>query len=180
MQKYAHILNGGSIAGLAMYALFLLSYYVLAYNPMGPVKWVGIWIPALLMYTSLKRYRETELEGFATFRQNFSAAIVFSFVFSSLSAMCIYLHAIAFDASYVQLMITEGLENSAKVKDMMIKLIGRDGYKEMITEYQNLTPAGVAWSDFTSKSFLCFVLAIVFSAVLRKEPPVFPTPHEHT
>lgn len=170
-------MNAGSIAGLVSYALFLLYWYVFDMNPLGPVKWIGLWVPVVFMYMAVKRHREHELEGFITYAQAFTAGLFFSFIYSSLSAMLIYLHALA-DVGYVDKFITENLYAMGEAKDQLLALLSRDQYEEMLNEIKEITHGQLALSDFQSKLFGSVIIALIIAAVLKKNPPIFPTTDE--
>ncbi|HAW20897.1 MAG TPA: hypothetical protein DCX14_12000 [Flavobacteriales bacterium] len=173
MKRYQSILNAGSIAGLLSYGSFLVLYYLLSFNPLGPGKLVAFIGVGVLMYFALKRHLDMELEGFATFRQLLTPALIFSFVFASLNGMLIYLHGAFVDAGFVELVVNDSLESIGPYKDEMINFMGKADYKKMLEEYQNLTFSEVALTDAQSKSFSSILLGLIFALTMRKNPPIF-------
>ncbi|MEZ4721672.1 MAG: DUF4199 domain-containing protein [Flavobacteriales bacterium] len=173
MMRYKHILNMASIAGLLSYALFNLYYYVLGFNPLGPMKFLSFGLISVIFYYAIKTHREIELEGFGRFQQLFIAGLVFSFVYSSLNGMLVYLHGIAFDDSYVEFIKTETLQQVGEYKDTMVSMLGKEAYQEMLDEYDKISPGKLAMGDFQSKSISATLLALFFALILKRNPPVF-------
>ena len=171
--KYRSILNGGSIAGAFSYVMFLVYYYALGMNPIGPAKFITLVGVLFVMFKTLQHYRETKLEGFARFIQLFSPAIIFSFIYASLNGMLVYLHGVALDAGFVEAIIEDNLSSIGQYKDAMVGFIGKDEYQKMIEQYQNTTLADIALGDAQSKSFTTLVAGIIISLILMKKPPIF-------
>lgn len=171
--KYRVILNAGSLAGLFSYLMFLVYYYVFSANPIGPAKFLSLVGVLVLLYWAIKQYRETELEGFATFTQLLPAVFLFSFVYASLNGMLVYLHGAFFDAGYVELIVTDSLESIGQFKDTMIGMVGKDEYKKMIEQYESMDAGTIALSDAQSKSMTALIAGLIMAGVLRRKPPIF-------
>jgi hypothetical protein len=167
------MLNGGSLAGAVAFGFFLLVYYLLGMNPFGGIKLFGIIIPIAFMYLALKRYREEEGEGYLKFGQGLVAGIIFTFVYSSLSAMMVYLFGVFIDGGFLELFIQDNLEALGQSKEQVISFLGKDTYEEMVNEFQQFTVGGLALSDFQSKTMGSFIVALILSAILQKKPPTF-------
>ena len=173
MNHYTTILNGASLAGLIAFALFLTSYYVLSLNPFGAIKFFGLAVPALLMYTAVKKYKEVEGEGFLTYGRGFIAGVMFTFIYASLSAMMIYLYGLTVDGSFVDFFINDNLQSLGEAKDQIISFMGEATYKEMIEEFQKFDLANLAMGDFQSKTIGGFIIALVVATILKQKPPIF-------
>jgi hypothetical protein len=173
MNRYTTLLNGGSLAGAIAFALFLVYFYVLGMNPLGGIKFLSIFVPVVVMYFSMKKYKEVEGEGFMTYGQGFVAGLIFSFVYASLNGMLIYLYGLVIDGSFLELFITDNLETLGQTKDQMISLLGEGTYKEMIAEFQNIGLGDLALSDFQSKLMGGIIITLIMAAILRQNPPVF-------
>ncbi|MEX2596860.1 MAG: DUF4199 domain-containing protein [Salibacteraceae bacterium] len=173
MKRYTTILNGGSLAGALAFALFLIFYKLMAVNPFGGIKFIGLVIPAGLMYLSMKKYKEIEGEGFLTYGKGFLSGILFTFVYSSLSAMLIYLFGYTVDAGFVEFFITDNLQTLGEGKEQLIKFLGEDTYKEMLNEMKSISLEDLAWSDFQSKTIGGFIIALIVAAILKQKPPIF-------
>ena len=178
MNRYTTILNGASLAGLIAFALFLTSYYVLSLNPFGAIKFFGLAVPALLMYTAVKKYKEVEGEGFLTYGKGFVAGVMFTFVYASLSAMLIYLYGLLIDGSFVEFFINDNLQSLGEAKEQILAFMGEDTYKEMIAEFQKFDLASLAMGDFQSKTIGGFIIALIVAAILKQNPPIFDKPNE--
>lgn len=174
MIKWKAILNAGSIAGLVSYGLFLVYFYLFNANPLGPIKWLGIWVPAVFMYIGIKKYREQESEGFIKYGPAFLAGFFFSFIYASLSAMLIYLHAMALDASYVDVFIMDNLKTLGETKEQLLMVFDRDQYEEMLNQIKGMTPGQLALSDFQSKLIGSAIMALIIAGILKKNPPTLP------
>ena len=173
MNHFTTILNGASLAGLIAFALFLTSYYVLSLNPFGAIKFFGLAVPALLMYTAVKKYKEVEGEGFLTYGRGFIAGVMFTFIYASLSAMMIYLYGLTVDGSFVDFFINDNLQSLGEAKDQIISFMGEATYKEMIEEFQKFDLASLAMGDFQSKTIGGFIIALVVATILKQKPPIF-------
>lgn len=173
------MLNSGSLAGAITFALFLLYYYALGLNPLGGIKYFSLVVPIYFMYQSVKKYKQTECEGYLTYGQGFFAALLFSFVYASLSGMLVYLYGLIVDGSFVSFFITDNLQTLGQAKKEMIAILGEDTYRKMLDEFQNIDLGDLALSDFQSKLFGGFFIALIIAAILRQNPPVFEsTEHE--
>jgi len=177
MRRLKTILNYGSLAGLSAHLMFVIYYYAFELNPLGGVKFFSLWVPVVFMYFGLKNYRDNELEGFASFGQLFSLSITFTFIYSSLSAMLVYLHS-TMDAGFIELMINETLEGYGQMKDILLKVMSRDDYEGVIEETKKMDGTLVAMNDFTSKTLGTFIIALIICAVLKKQPPALETDHD--
>lgn len=178
MNRYTTILNGASLAGLIAFALFLTSYYVLSLNPFGAIKFFGLAVPALLMYTAVKKYKEVEGEGFLTYGKGFVVGVMFTFVYASLSAMLIYLYGLIVDGSFVEFFINDNLQSLGEAKEQILSFMGEETYKEMLEEFQKFDLASLAMGDFQSKTIGGFIIALIVAAILKQKPPIFDTPNE--
>ncbi len=178
MNRYTTILNGASLAGLIAFALFLTSYYALSLNPFGAIKFFGLAVPALLMYTAVKKYKETEGEGFLTYGKGFVTGVMFTFIYSSLSAMLIYLYGLIVDASFVDFFINDNLRSLGEAKEQILSFMGEETYEEMIAEFQNFDLASLALGDFQSKTIGGFIIALIVAAILKQKPPIFESSNE--
>jgi hypothetical protein len=173
MKRYSSILNGGSIAGLVAFVFFLIVYYLLGMNPFGGIKFLGLAIPAAFMYFSVRRYRETEGEGFLKYGKGFMVGVMFTFIYSSLSAMLVYLYGLTIDGSFVEFFVNENLNAIGQAKDQLIDFIGKDAYQEMIDEFKKIDVGSLAFSDFQSKTMGGVIIALIIAAILRQNPPIF-------
>lgn len=173
MNKYSPILNNGSIAGLAAFAYFLIIYYVLGANPLGPWKFLGLGIPVFFMYRALIGFRETEGEGFLKYGRGFMLGVLFSFIYSSLCGMLVYLYGLIIDAGFVDLVINENLQALGEGKDQVISLLGKDTYEEMLEEFKAFDLQSLAFNDFQSKSLGSILIALIMAAVVKQNPPTF-------
>lgn len=134
---------------------------------------MGIVVPAVLMYWSVKKYKETEGEGFLLYGRGFLVGVLFTFVYSSLSGMLVYLHGLLIDASFVDFFIQENLQALGETKDQLIGFLGKEAYAEMIAEFEKFDLVSLALGDFQSKTMAGFILALIIAAILKQKPPVF-------
>jgi hypothetical protein len=173
MKRFQSILNAGSLAGLLSYGSFLILYYLLSINPTGPAKVVAFGCVGVLMYFTVKKYMEVELEGFATYRQLMRPAILFSFVYATLSGMLIYLHGAFVDANFVPFISEEMIKSMEPLKEGMIEFWSEAEFEAEIENNKNLTLYDVALRDAVSKSFSSIILGMIFALSMRKNPPIF-------
>lgn len=165
-------MNAASVAGIAAYVIFLATYYVFGANPFAGMQWVATLVGLVIMYYTLKRFRDTELEGFATYGQLLSPSWMYAFVFASMSGMLIYAHAWLVDDSFVEVVRISNLQDLGEAKDVMISLLGEEAYKLAVEELQKLDVTDIALSDFQMKFFLSFLTAFILAAVIKRKPPV--------
>lgn len=178
MSRYIGILNGASLAGVGSYILFLAYIYLWQVNPQGGVKFIGLLVPAIFMYLSIKRFREQEGEGFLSYRQGFALGSIFTLIYASLCAMLTFLHAGLIDSTFMDWIIQEDLEGLGVAKEFILEYGGRDAYEEALTNTQNIGVSDVAFRDFFSKAFGGSLLALVIAGIVRKKAPIFEPPHE--
>ncbi|MCZ2444346.1 MAG: DUF4199 domain-containing protein [Flavobacteriales bacterium] len=83
-------INNGTLAGLASYALYII-LYALGYSPLLDWRYLGIWIPFLFIYLSIKKTKKLINPEPLTFGRSFYTGIVTTFFMSSLKGILIYL-----------------------------------------------------------------------------------------
>lgn len=160
------------MSGLLAFAVFLFLYMVLGVNPLGAISWITVLIPSFFLYFGVKKYRDEEKEGFLTFGQGFSAGMLFSLVYSSLSAMLILLFGSLVDVGFLDLAIRENLQALGEAKEISISLFGKAAYKEMLVDLEGMTLGQLAYSDLQSKLFGSLIIALVVAGILINRPPV--------
>ncbi len=172
MRKFKHLLNAGTMAGSLAFATFLMLYLGFSLNPFGIASWITVVLPPIFMYLGIKKYKEEEGEGFLTYGQGFTAGIVFSFVYASLSGMLILLYGSIIDSGFLDLAKEENLRALGESKDVTIELLGREFYEQLIAEVENTTVGQLAFSDFQSKLIGSAIVALAVAGILLKRPPV--------
>ncbi len=191
MGKYISILNGGSIAGLVAFGWFLVLYlamgveYPLAHfddpfvqesltiriHPFGGVRIFGVIIPIIFMYRAIKRYKIEEGEGFIRYGEAFQVGVMFTFIYSSLAAMMMFLFGSLIDASFVEFANTYDLRALE-----MLQAQGMQGLLDIDAQVEMLEQRGLsnlALTDFWQKTTSGFLIALIVAAVLKQKPPTF-------
>jgi hypothetical protein len=191
MQKYTGILNSASIAGLVVFAYFILLYLAMGtefvlidfpeellresmtirIHPFGGMKMIGAVVPVVFMYLAVKRFKAEEGEGFITYGRAFRVGVMFTFIYASLSAMLIFLFGSLIDGSFVDF----ANSSDARLIRMMMEadqVMFIDPEEQLkLIEQRGL--ADFALSDFWSKTSGGFIIALVIAAFLKQKPPTF-------
>lgn len=164
------ILNYGSIAGTAAFALFL-AYYFMGFNPFGNISWLSAWIPIVAIYLAVKKFRDQHNEGLLSYGIGFSTSIFIALIYSTLFAMLAYLYGIIIDGGFVTLYKNEAIESI----ELMQNILKMDEAlaSEMAQEIDKASVGTIIFGDLQSKFLGSLIIALVVAAVLRKNPPMF-------
>ena len=192
MNRYASILNGGSLAGISAFIYFLILYagigtswqvmdlgnpflnelMTLYVHPFGAIKMLGVCIPIYFMYRSVKRFKAIECEGFIEFGRAFRIGVMFTFIYASLSAMLTFLFGTSIDASFV----TYANEIDVRLFEMarnMGEEMPLGAVDEQIEALEQRDLAHFAASELWSKSISGFIIALIVAAIIKQKPPTF-------
>lgn len=170
MKRYAHLLNGASLAGLASFTVFLLFYYAFGANPLGPIKFLVVVAPTVFYVFSLKKYRDDTLEGVMPFNLTMTPSVLFAFVYASMVSALLYFAMTLLDPNILDSHILNSLKQLGQTKEMMVELLGKARYEETLEEMKNINAGALAFSDFFSKFCTAAVFNLVIAAILRKNP----------
>lgn len=99
--------------------------------------------------------------------------VLFSFIYSSLCGMLVYLFGLTIDGGFVDLVINENLAALGEGKDQVISLLGKDTYEEMLEYNKAFDLQSLALNDFQSKSLGSILIALIVAAVVKQNPPTF-------
>lgn len=91
MKNYYIIpLNLGTLAGLLSYALYM-ALYALGKSPLTDWRYVGIWIPALFVFLTIRRVKAISEAQQISFGRAFYSGMLTVLVMASLKAILVYL-----------------------------------------------------------------------------------------
>lgn len=164
------ILNGATLSGTIYFGFTSVLYYAFGLNPLAEVKLLNLWIPLLFLFLSLHRYREQELEGFASFFELFRGGWIFGFIHSSMAAMLLLLQSF-YDPNFFVTVTTDLVQAMETSEQAVVSTFGQADYEEVVRTYKEVSAGALAFGDFLSKWFATALLAILVSFVLRKSPP---------
>lgn len=167
MNFYKHYINIGSQSALASFAFFLL-LYILDFNPLGNLTWLGAWIPVFFIVRGTKQFRDKLNGGILTYLKGFSVGLMIAFFSATLYAFLIYIFLKVIDVSVIDRHVTEIMEGIQKMASILSEEQFDMVYAKMEEALPHLNPANISMGDFWNKmigeSIVCFIVA----AVLKK------------
>lgn len=191
MKRYASILNEGSLAGISAFVFFIVLFlfmgreylildssedylkeiFTIRIHPFGGIRIIGVLIPLWFMSRALRKYRDTEGEGVLSYGEGFRLGVMFTFVFASLSGMFVFLFGALIDAGFVD------FANEADLRllevQQQIRAMSEADYEEAREILGSRDVVDFAIGDFWSKTLTGFILALILSAIIKKNPPTF-------
>jgi uncharacterized membrane protein YwzB len=164
-------LNFGTIAGIAVFAVFLINY-LLGFNPLGNASWLGAWIPFLFIYLTIKNVREKSYDGYITYGQAFKAALLMILVYASLGNMLNFLF-VSFAAPQIfDEFMMQAMEEMEKVESFL----SPEMYDQMMEEFEKTTPSSFLFSNVFNQILGGTILALIFAGFMKKNRSIFETP----
>lgn len=168
MDKFRTQLNYGSAAGTLAFVFFVL-YGYFGLNPIGNMSWFSSWIPVLFIILAIRKIRDTELEGYITYKKGLSIGILTSLVYASLFGMMIYIYGTFIDSSFLELYKNEAFDGM----ELMEKYLDDSTMDLMIKEIDSITIGRTAISDFQTKLVGGIICSLIIAGFLKRERPIF-------
>lgn len=170
MNKRISILNAGTLAGVISFAAYLLLFYTLELTPadgLGYFIWV---IPIAFFYFAITRYRDRQKDGYITAASAFQNGLLFSFVYASLLAMLLVLHA-QFDTSYFDANVHAFLQEFGKTKKDYLDAGMKEQYEMTIDLLESAGSLIFVFSMFFNAFFANVFSAIFVALAIKRNPP---------
>jgi hypothetical protein len=161
-------LNYGSLAGIASFAFFLI-LYLLGYNPLGGLSWLGAWIPIVFIVLGIKKHRDENLDGYISYGQALGQGTMISIVFASFFAILVYLFGTLIDGTIVDAVVQESIEALEKARGFM----SEEMIDMTIEQLEQTTIGNLAMTDFWNKFFGGFIVSLIVSAILKRNKSIF-------
>lgn len=162
--------NYGAMCGLAGFAMFLIIYWM-GFNPLGQASLLGIWIPPLFVYLSVKYYRNEILNGGPiSFMEAFRAGFLTAASGALLYALIVFIFGQVIDPNlldnYKEVMISD-----LEATESSMRSIFGDGYYDAVYEdFKNKTMSGLASGEFGGKIIGGIFYSIIFALILKRNP----------
>ncbi|MBL0911484.1 MAG: DUF4199 domain-containing protein [Bacteroidia bacterium] len=171
-ERYRILFNFGSIGGLAAFAWFLL-IYAAGFAPLGLLRFTGFWIPALIIFLSIRRQSKNVLpEDGYMFGRAFFDGVTTAFLLGALKGMLVFAF-IKFLAPEVPEMSYAELENTMNWMESRNMLLASDRQNmEMLIE-QGRAERYTAWGVVSTEISMYFYGAVpvsVIGALIFKKP----------
>ncbi|MCX7745125.1 MAG: DUF4199 domain-containing protein [Flavobacteriales bacterium] len=170
MKKFYSIpLNIGTLAGLLSYILYM-GLYALGKSPLTNWRYVGIWIPALFIFLSIRRVKIISQEYQFTFGRAFYTGMLTVLVMASLKAFLIYI-TITITGEGI---IDQYFEELERVKQQLLE--NNEPLLPLMNDLEGLRKQFdarmVSILEFNMQVFGGLVLSLITAALLysRKKP----------
>lgn len=162
--------NYGAMSGLASFAFFLLIYWS-GSNPLGPVSWLGAWIPVVFMIPSVKKYRDRDCGGYVTYWPAYRASFLTAAFGALLFAALLWLFGTVIDSTILDKFREESLAYLTQNEEMSRSLFGESFYETSVENIQKITLGNIATQDFIYKCFGGMMVSFIIAAVMYRKPP---------
>ncbi|PCJ83871.1 MAG: hypothetical protein COA57_10300 [Flavobacteriales bacterium] len=169
MQNLKIPLNFGTLAGIILFIIFLV-YYFLDFSPLGNITWATFWVPFIFVFVGVKRYRDTELEGFISYGKAYLISLVIALVYATLFGMFVYLFGTFIDGAIIDMYINEALLGLERAQGFM----GEEMLEKAVEEIEKTTVGSLAFSDAFNKIIGAALINLILAAFLKKSPEIFP------
>ncbi len=165
--KLKSALNFGTILGFALMILTLVTYIFEMYEN----KWFGslTWIVLILgIYLGIKKYRDEVLDGFISYGQALGYGILIAFFASIIVSFINYLYLGYVDDGFIvySLEMAEMGMYEAGTPDDEIEVA-----MDMTRKF--MSPGMLSIIGVLATTFLGFLISLILSAVLKKDPENF-------
>jgi hypothetical protein len=160
--------NYGAMYGLACFAMFLLTYWA-GKNPLGPASWLSVWIPPLIIFLSIRHYRNEYLGGNITFYEAFRAGLITALSGALLFALFVLIFGKVIDPGLIDDLKEQLLTDLEEVEGMVKSMMGDAMYDNSIEEIKGMTLGKQAFSEFANKSISGLVYSLIAAAILKRK-----------
>jgi len=178
MEKLKSSLNYGVVFGIVAFLLFVL-YYIMDFNPLGPVSWVSAIVPIIGIPFAVKKIRDTEWGGFMSFGEAFRLGMVMSLVWATLFGMLSYIFYAVVDPTILENHIVEQYEAAEEGWQMVEGFIqdeaalkeARAQYDESLLQIKEMTMAQVSMGDVFNKLIGGLIISLIVAGIFKKNRP---------
>jgi|GEM_PF-4477788 len=158
--------NAGTLAGLGMFALFLILYYI-GFHPLLLGQLFLVPMPAIAMVMACLRIRQQVLKGKITFRRAFYTSVITAFVSISCCCLLVYIFMVLVDHNVLESYFTqlEQMIEMYKARGVEIPMPAED-----MQELRKMTtPAVATQSLFFNLFFLLSLAALIIALAIRNQ-----------
>lgn len=160
----------GLIAGVLGAILVIVLYYLGKHPFLFPIYFdFRVILFAILMYFTLKEYRDFHKEGLLHLWEGLIMCFIFVTVFALMSSAIIFVFA-TLEPKFVQSFITLFTNQVKQFPPHIIEQIGKDNFERNLKELAATTSFGMARSYFSQSYIISLFISIILSVVLRKQP----------
>lgn len=158
-------LNYGTMAGIALFAAFLLFYYT-GFNPLGNISWLVAWVPVLFIVNGIRAYRDEYSEGYIKYGKALTTGLFITFIYASLFALLIYLFGSYINSGFLDLYLADAYAAMETAK----KFLSAEMHSQAVEQLDNTTIALLAMQDFHNKILGGLVISLITAAFLKRKP----------
>lgn len=163
-------LNNGTIAGIAVFSIALVNFLI-GFNPFGNASWLGIWIPFVFIYLTIKNVRDKELQGYINYGQAFKVAFIMVLIYATLGNM---LNFLFFNLAAPHV-FDEFLNQTLEEMEKMEAFVGAAMYEKMVEELEKTTLLSFTFSNTINQILGGTILSLIFAAFMKKNRNIFET-----
>lgn len=160
------------LIGSAIGSLLIIILYSIGRHPfLIPVMFdFRIILFSILLFFSLREFREYYQQGILYFWQGIMMCIIFTLVFAVMTSLCIWLFATwqpEFIAEFVKLFQER---SRAFPPQQIIEQIGKDGFEQTLQALSATKPIDMAKQFFWQCLMISLFLSVIISVILRRQP----------
>lgn len=161
--------NYGAIYALGCFAVFITVYWM-GFNPIGEASVFAIWIPPLIIYLSIRYYRNHLNGGIMTFGYGMQTGMLTAASGGLLYALMVYIFCKVIDPSVIEEYKEQLLNNLEQTEQMMISIMGEDMYNKSVEDLKNINLGSQVMSEYMAKLFSGVIYSLIASAILKRKP----------
>jgi len=161
----------GFISSAIGSVLILVLYYIGRHPFLIPVMFdFRIILFSILLYFSLREFREYYQQGILYFSQGMMMCAIFTLVFASVTSFFIWLFATG-EPEFVTQFVTLFQERSrAFPPPQIIEQVGKDSFERSLQALSNTRPIDMAKQFFWQCTMISLFLSVIISVILRRQP----------
>jgi len=163
----------GAFSGLASFILAIV-LYMLNKNPLGPVSWLGFWIPILFLVIGIQHHRDKDLGGYISYGRGVGTGVLITLFLSIVFCVLIYGFATFIGTDILEGFKQDTFEGLEKAKPYM----GDTLYEQAVEETEKLTVGGMVLGEFQRKILGGIIMSLIIAAFMRKQKSIFEQPSE--
>lgn len=160
------------LIGSAIGSLLIIILYSIGRHPfLIPVMFdFRIILFSILLFFSLREFREYYQQGILYFWQGIMMCIIFTLVFAVMTSLCIWLFA-TWQPEFVTEFVKLFQERSrAFPPQQIIEQIGKDGFEQTLQALSATKPIDMAKQFFWQCLMISLFLSVIISVILRRQP----------
>jgi mannose/fructose/N-acetylgalactosamine-specific phosphotransferase system component IIC len=171
MEKLKLPLNYATMAALASFCLFIVAYLSFS-NPLQYAAYLMFWVPIVGIIFSMKKYRDDENGGFATYGEMLRTGIVFTLVYASMYAILFFIFNYFIDTSLIEKFKENSLAEIEKAQEQLSGTMASFMDKAM-EEIEKLDIQKLSFNEFINRFIWGLIISLIAAAFIRKSEGIF-------